>query len=121
MGLLTFDFFLKVQRCALIWNRVAFTEKKAQLIAERRDALKKKDMEKRNDKEEGGKAENWKPKASGDPCHVEMNTNVSGSPCASTIQHTYLHACLMCPADVDSNSRGKTHVATFPLVTAPPR
>ena len=46
VGYLTFDYFLKVYRTALIWNRITFAAKKAELVAERRVALKKKQMEK---------------------------------------------------------------------------
>jgi len=46
VGYLTFDYFLKVYRTALIWNRITFAKKKAELIAKRRDALKKNESEK---------------------------------------------------------------------------
>ena len=42
VGYLTFDYFLKVYRTALIWNRITFAEKKAELVAKRREHLKKK-------------------------------------------------------------------------------
>ena len=43
---MTYEYFLKVYRAALIWNRVTFEEKKRELIAERREALKKNNMDK---------------------------------------------------------------------------
>ena len=46
VGYLTFEYFLKVYKTALIWNRITFAQKKAELIAKRRDALKKNQMEK---------------------------------------------------------------------------
>lgn len=48
VGMLTFDYFLKVYKTALIWNRVSFAKKKAELIAKRREALKNNEMEKYN-------------------------------------------------------------------------
>ena len=41
VGQLVFDYFLKVYKTALIWNRITFAEKKAELMAKRREALKK--------------------------------------------------------------------------------
>ena len=43
-GMLSFDSFLKVYKCALVWNRVKFQKQKKELIAKRREALKQKDM-----------------------------------------------------------------------------
>mmetsp|Transcript_39507 Transcript_39507/g.60307 ORF Transcript_39507/g.60307 Transcript_39507/m.60307 type:complete len:150 (-) Transcript_39507:427-876(-) len=43
-GLLSFDYFLKVYKTALVWNRVKFAEKKVELVAMRRKALGFKDM-----------------------------------------------------------------------------
>ena len=45
-GLLTFEYFLKVYKTALIWNRIKFADKKKELTNLRRLALKKDDMEK---------------------------------------------------------------------------
>ena len=45
VGLLTFDYFLKIYRTAMVWNRVKFEEKKKEQIKERREALKAEDME----------------------------------------------------------------------------
>jgi len=36
VGYLTFDYFIKVYKTALIWNRITFGEKKAELMAKRR-------------------------------------------------------------------------------------
>ena len=44
-GLLTFDYFLKVYKTALIWNRIKFEERKTELIKHRREALKTNNME----------------------------------------------------------------------------
>ena len=44
-GLLTFDYFLKVYKTALIWNRIKFEERKTELIKHRREALKTDNME----------------------------------------------------------------------------
>lgn len=46
VGYLTFDYFLKVYKTALIWNRITFKDKKAELVAKRRQHLKKKEMTK---------------------------------------------------------------------------
>jgi len=46
VGMLTFDYFIKVYKTALIWNRISFAEKKKELMAKRREALKEKKMEK---------------------------------------------------------------------------
>jgi len=43
-GFLTFEYFLKGYKTALIWSRVKFTEKKKKLVHERRIALRAKDM-----------------------------------------------------------------------------
>ncbi len=43
-GQLNFDYFIKVYKTALIWNRVKFAEKKVELIAMRRKALAMGDM-----------------------------------------------------------------------------
>ena len=40
VGYLTFDYFIKVYKTALIWNRITFAEKKKELIGKRREALK---------------------------------------------------------------------------------
>lgn len=40
VGYLTFDYFIKVYKTALIWNRITFAEKKKELIVKRREALK---------------------------------------------------------------------------------
>ena len=45
VGYLTFDYFIKVYKTALIWNRITFGEKKAELMIKRREALKEKKME----------------------------------------------------------------------------
>lgn len=44
-GLLTFDYFLKVYKTALIWNRIKFHERKTELTKHRREALKQNNME----------------------------------------------------------------------------
>jgi hypothetical protein len=44
-GLLSFDYFLKIYKSALIWNRISFAAKKIELVAERREALKKANLE----------------------------------------------------------------------------
>jgi len=44
-GLLTFDYFLRVYKTALIWNRIKFQERKTELIKHRREALKQNNME----------------------------------------------------------------------------
>ena len=38
--MMTFESFLKVYKCALIWNRVKFSRSKQELIGKRREALK---------------------------------------------------------------------------------
>lgn len=43
-GMLSFESFLKVYKCALVWNRVKFQKQKKELVAKRREALKVKDM-----------------------------------------------------------------------------
>ena len=43
-GYLTYEYYLKVFKTALIWNRITFAEKKEELGKERRAALKKNDM-----------------------------------------------------------------------------
>ena len=43
-GLLTFEYFLKGYKTALIWSRVKFADKKKKLVQKRRMALQKKDM-----------------------------------------------------------------------------
>jgi len=43
-GLLTFDFFLKGYKTALIWSRIKFVERKKNMIWDRRLAYKAKDM-----------------------------------------------------------------------------
>jgi len=45
-GYLVYEYYLKVFKAALIWNRITFAEKKKELVAERRAALKKNDMKK---------------------------------------------------------------------------
>ena len=44
VGHLTFDYFIKVYKTALIWNRVKFANRKAELVEQRRKALKNDDM-----------------------------------------------------------------------------
>ena len=44
-GELKFDYFLKIYQAALVWNRIKFAEKKAEMINERREALKNDVME----------------------------------------------------------------------------
>jgi hypothetical protein len=44
-GLLSFDYFLKIYKTALIWNKITFADKKKELVAERREALKKGNLE----------------------------------------------------------------------------
>jgi len=43
-GYLTYEYYLKVFKAALIWNRITFADKKKELAKERREALKKNDM-----------------------------------------------------------------------------
>lgn len=45
MGYLTFEYFLKVYKAALVWNRVSFQEKRKELVMKRREALEKGKME----------------------------------------------------------------------------
>jgi hypothetical protein len=45
VGLLTFDYFLKVYKTALIWNRIKFESIKTKLVKQRREALKNNKME----------------------------------------------------------------------------
>ena len=42
--MITFEFFLKVYKTALVWNRVKFQKKKEELISKRRKALKEGEM-----------------------------------------------------------------------------
>jgi hypothetical protein len=44
-GLLTFEYFLKVYKTALIWNRIKFAERKEELTKLRRSSLKTNNME----------------------------------------------------------------------------
>ena len=44
-GMLTFDYFIKVYKTALIWNRIKFADKKKEMLKHRRNALKNNDME----------------------------------------------------------------------------
>lgn len=39
VGVITFEYFLKLYKTALIWNRVQFAERRKQFIANRRKAL----------------------------------------------------------------------------------
>ena len=43
-GMMTFEYFLKVYKTAIIWNRVKFQTQKEDLISKRRKALKADDM-----------------------------------------------------------------------------
>ena len=45
LGVITFEYFLKLYKTALIWNRVQFAEKKKLLITQRRKALQNNDMD----------------------------------------------------------------------------
>ena len=42
--LITFTYFLKIYKAALVWNRVKFAKKKGDLVKQRRKALKEDDM-----------------------------------------------------------------------------
>lgn len=44
-GNLTFDYFIKVYKASMIWNRILFADKKKDLVSRRRTAIKNKDMD----------------------------------------------------------------------------
>ena len=43
-GMITFEYFLKVYKTTIVWNRVKFQKQKDEFIVKRRKALKKDDM-----------------------------------------------------------------------------
>ena len=44
VGVISFEYFLKLYKTALIWNRVQFAERKQLIITQRRKALQDNDM-----------------------------------------------------------------------------
>ena len=45
VGMIKFDFFLKLYKTAIVWNRVKFADRKKELLAKRRKALKEDDQQ----------------------------------------------------------------------------
>ena len=45
VGMIKFDYFLKLYKTAIVWNRVKFAESKKEMLQKRRAALKENDMQ----------------------------------------------------------------------------